>query len=71
MAELLTEKQMLRRQRDRRVASAFSQMREQYPTASINLILVELAKNCRYGIGSTAGIRAALIRQGMITPEKR
>lgn len=66
MAELLTEKQKARRQRDTDVVAAYRDMCRKYPGASRTRIIDELAKRNVGGLKSYYGIRKALVNRGII-----
>lgn len=65
--ELLTPKQIERRERNAHVAQVYREMRRKYPTASNGRIIEVMAGNKVAGLTSISGIRSALIERGCIT----
>ena len=72
MTELvLTKAARLRMHEDARIAAEFQAMRKAYPAASDGRIIDSLAQSGNFRSKSFAGIRAALIRTGIINPQPR
>jgi len=66
MAELLTEKEQLRRARNAEVAVRFKEMKRKYPSAKDGRIIKAMAKDNVAGLTSVTGIRNALIERGCL-----
>ena len=72
MTELiLSQAARLRQHEDHRVASEYRAMREAYPTASTSRIIQSLAASGNFKAKSFYGIRASLIREGLINPQPK
>lgn len=72
MTELiLTKAERIRQHEDQRIAAEYREMRAIYPEATDTRIMRSLAASGNFKSKSFAGIRAALIRSGLLTPNTR